>query len=561
MSELLLKLLDGYAKSQKTAVKLLAVHDRMSLSSFGDRISALTDTAAEIALGSVEGDKLVAERLFQQTVAVERTVAFNEHFATAISTPTDPRASRDVGTIGAKLGKLNADVGFQVVKGMPMYAELANRHSFMKPVVQELAKLMTDTLELVSMDRLEEAQFLDKPEGTLAGVRGCLASLRDVDKLYFAVLVKFFKVTYTLGQHQQARQLLAEAGLDAATGLAVIKAEAAGFYEIVDYYRYVAFNLVGARIEWERGTALDAGPPPLAEGYFRVLLNLPNLKIHLYDVQAKQLEALALAQGGPAPFGAMAQGASDGGRYRSRGQGVHPLEDEEEEPVRADKHVSSIDRQEILWLYIVHFLLTVPDLATVVDGANPYFGEEADFLVTNMKTTLSLEITLLSQPGLAHPSTVNIAQMAHRAPDEPKPLAYNRLRAELLAALFVDGTYKEKLKLIVEWVDKYFLGLARSGGLGAFITESEATDAQFRPRFAEQPGKLLCLDGIGAIHRRLVHHYHDFLNGFSANGPTKQEEKTDEEPIWVPSNQDHQRVRAEITKLQPYVAKVVYTNT
>lgn len=510
MTEVLAKFVDDLVKAQKDSAHVSALLDDVAVLVFADRVTLLSDTAVEIATLNASDDRLVLQLLFQTSTVLDILVKYNNYYLKLVGTTLS--TSRDLGAIGASLGKINADVSFHVQRWLLSFMQISDRYWKFKPVVLEVAHLLENILELVTMDRLEEARFLDNCDRLLQTVLDILYDTADVELKYFGVVAKFLATTYYMGQSQLVVRFVDNKRWLPRTGITAVTARVCDFKDLDMFYRYMAFNLVQYRM------ALNQADPvaPDADPYFKVLLAMPHLSLDLYQQEAPIPEANSDPEALRASATAHWMAHNDRRAYPGNGHQDLGYDDPERNPRAAPRglkqHPKSRERREIAWLYCVNYLLTVRSIQLVVDGPE-LFHRELDYFVADLSTYLTNHLSMSSQPSLTHLLVVNVRDLEYHHSSSSQSVG-NPLRARLIATITSSGSYKEQLVLVVQFF-RYF----SDGKLKDLLRRFEDEFGTFSVRFANQPGKQIYLNGLRQIYMRVAWLFARYHSTFLVNAP------------------------------------------
>lgn len=506
MSEVLAKFVDDLVKEQREAAHASQLRNDVEVPVFAERVNLLSDTVVEIATLNAADDKLVLKLLFQTSTVLGIVVKYNVHYLRLVGTASAP--SRELGAVGAALGKINADVSFHVQRWLLKFMEIGDRYWKLKLVVPEVSRLLEDILELVTMDRLEEARFLDNCDRLLQTVLDILYNTVDVELKYFSVVAKFLATTYYMGQSQLVVRFVVDKRWLPRTGITAISARVCDFKDLDMFYRYMAFNLVQYRM------VLNQADPeaPDAEPYFKVLLAMPNQSLDLYqqDPAAADVAADPEAQRNWLAY-------TERRAYPGNGHLDLGYDDPERNPRQVPRgmkpHPKSRERREVAWLYCVNYLLTVRSIQAVVDGPE-VFHRELNYFVADLSTHLTNHLSMSSQPSLTHLLVVNVRELEAYHQASIAQTVGNPLRARLIATITTSGSYKEQLVLVVQFF-RYF----SDGKLKDLLRRFEDEFGTYSTRFANQSGKQVYLNGLRQIYMRVAWLFARYHSVFMLNAP------------------------------------------
>ena len=180
---------------------------------------------------------------------------------------------------------------------------------------------------------------------------------------------------------------------------------------ITDYYRYYAFCLVTSVVE---GATIDERAANKADTFFKVLLNLPHL--HLSNYMADTSSELASSE---------------------------------------TKLVSSSEREEMAFFYLINYLLRMRKLADFVEPEK-YFIHERRFFVASFNRRCGAELDFSVSASLSR--TGSVVSMTRAA-----ETAIGLLPHVTLSSILSEGTYKEKVRLVAEFMNL----TSETGGAGS----------------------------------------------------------------------------------------------
>ncbi|KAI3403713.2 hypothetical protein KGF56_003531 [Candida oxycetoniae] len=172
------------------------------------------------------------------------------------------------------------------------------------------------------------------------------------------------------------------------------------FADLINFYKFTAFNCVSVSLNSE---PLDDSYSKRADIYFKILLSFPNLIINT---------------------------------------------SEEIADFSSDAIINLQLRQEISYLYVINYLLGLRRIEDFFDQSQT-FKSEITFLLRSMSVSLSRDIEeQASQPGSRYSSVVNIPSL-----NFPAQSSIFMKKSTNLGAVINEGTYKEKLKLVVNFCE------------------------------------------------------------------------------------------------------------
>ncbi|RCK54895.1 hypothetical protein Cantr_04101 [Candida viswanathii] len=265
-------------------------------------------------------------------------------------------------------------------------------------------ELILVVLSLLLVDEIEDPNFPNVAATVLELVQLYLLSYRTS----VSILVRFSEAVYKLGMSPLIVPLLDE--FNPETPMELVSAGGISLVDLMDYYRYTAFNLVSLSIDDDRKYN------KLAEVYLRILLRFPNLSVALYCAEEDEK-------------------ATDGNDKRDR------------------FIINLAERQELSLMYVLNYLLSLNSLRKLIETP-PLYRAELKFLVKSLSSCLSKDIDeLASRPGSTRSSMVSIPQytveVERKIALEKKFLSKSKFSS--LGCVILYGSYKEKLKLVVNF--------------------------------------------------------------------------------------------------------------
>ncbi|RLV95615.1 hypothetical protein JA1_000874 [Spathaspora sp. JA1] len=296
---------------------------------------------------------------------------------------------------------------------------------------QRLLYLLFDAMELLIVDEMEEDSgfscdsILNSMQFFLQRYSSwCIQEKRNpADCL--PILTQFSKVVYLFGESTLLIPLLDLNVFDPEIPMNIIlQNNPINFVDVINFYRFTAFNLVTLSLETNPGKINDKYTK-LADIYLKILLNFPNLNLNAYaDVRLEH--------------GDMRRFAPQGG-VRDK---------------REDFIVSVPERQELSLMYILNSLLSLTSLVKFIE-LPPLYKSELSFLVKSLSNSLSKDIDeLASQPTSTHSSVISFPQLNQL--EQEKSLEYmqkkiiNKSKFKSITSILIHGSYKEKLGNIVK---------------------------------------------------------------------------------------------------------------
>lgn len=319
------------------------------------------------------------------------------------------------GKVGATLGKLIHALNEKLIHFLSVINTIVPQGD--ENVLSYFTTLVYDTMSLMLVDKCDEMQYVDNSVQLFNQIQiDLLKYLEFISEPSFELIVQFIQTAYTIGDYSALIPFLDTFSPN--LGIEVVKLSTVKLIDLINYYKYMAFNLLALSLTFDDSKYNDQ-----AEIYFRVLLNFPNLATQTYLNNQ---------------FGKNEEYEYDLGRDKSE-----------------NLTVNLSQRQEVAWLFIINHLLRLTSLQQLSDP-NYYMQQEFNFINKSLPASLSKDIHLsASRHNSAHSSVANLLQLVNNFQSSPKPLEFgffNKLRSSSLGTIFNDGSYKEKSNLIVNFL-------------------------------------------------------------------------------------------------------------
>lgn len=310
----------------------------------------------------------------------------------------------EIDSIGPKAIMLNTKLMQATEEWSIIMCEFFNNaHSIVVAFRNKMQSLIGQCLKLLLVEEMEDDRFEHISNAILQLIQTYLIN----HKLDIEILIRFSEAIYKLGKSPLILPLLQE--FDPELPMDLIASSSINLVDVMNFYRYVSFNLVSLSVNDRKYTKL-------AEIYFRILLAFPNLNLNLF------------------------------------------IKDEDEKGLFIDKRdefiVNLLERQELSLMYILNYLLDVGSLRKLLESSQLY-QKEFLFLVDSVSLSLSKDIDkLASQTTSTRSSMVSIPQYnmeIERKLEIEKKLASSKYKYSSLGSVIFNGSYKEKLRLIVNF--------------------------------------------------------------------------------------------------------------
>lgn len=266
----------------------------------------------------------------------------------------------EIESIGPKAIVLNAKLMQATEELSILMCEFFNNAlSIVVAFENRVQSLIGQCLKLLLLEEMEDDRFDHISNAVLQQIQVYLIN----HKVGIEILIRFSETVYKLGKSPLILPLLQE--FDPELPMNLIASNAINLVDVMNFYRYVSFNLVSLSVN-------DKKYAKLAEIYFRILLAFPNLNLKLY------------------------------------------VKDEDEKGMFRDKRdefiINLLERQELSLMYVLNYLLAVGSLRKLLESSQLY-QKELSFLVNSVSLSLSKDIDkLASQTTSTRSSMVSIPQ-------------------------------------------------------------------------------------------------------------------------------------------------------
>lgn len=434
VSDLIEKLLQNVKLEQMRAN--IELKGRLKLSQFYNKVQVLDEYCQGIMaiLNNHSLEKYKYVWLVRLNNLVSKLLSYSKYFVTKftleLKNDINNTAREIFGQIGAIFGKLIYECNEKLVLLLSNDVMNTILKSNTHQVLSHFTNIINELMQLMLIDKSDEMQYLDNSLILFDKIQQCLFKYYTANvEQSFELFVQFIKCSYLIGESKVLIPFLNNIA-NPKLGLLAINSSSIELINLLDYYKFMAFNLVALSLQAFESpdtnqTISHRKYNDEAEIYFRILLSFPNLATHIY----------ANTQ-----FGKPDDAEHE---FLSRGKPENLI-------------VPLPLRQEISWLYIINHLLRITTLQQLSEP-NHYMQQEFDFVNKSLPASLSKDIHLsASRHGSTHASTVNISQLAQTSQTQNwKPIELmflNKLRLRSLSSIFLDGTYKEKSKLIVNFL-------------------------------------------------------------------------------------------------------------
>lgn len=418
---------------------------------------------------------------------------YKEYYIHIVANSSGSLAATQWMLVGAGLGKLCGDFG-EILRRFATSPDL-NLARFVKDgaFVSFFSSLVKRSLELLTADRLEgdASELVDNAPLTLAAVAGLVFDYYSyIDGnfggehrqrlLYksFPLLTAFIRAAYSSGESQLVVPYLRPFSngllpiIDPKFPILLVQSLGVMYPTLVSYYKYTAFNLVTLALQEDK---INSKYLHMADVYFKVLLNFPNLNLSVYrDLELEQF--LTESQ-----------------------QGYY----ENSQPALM---ISVQERQEISLLFILHYLLSTTTLESIV-SPDHYCKAELTFLIRSLSTTLSRDLDRSASKSYTSRSNSAVSfQQLTELENESRRKQVHSVKFKSLSTIILHGSYKEKLTLVVSFLElfiKKFRNIPKQISQYGFnpVSHSDFEHLVSNIDSVKYPGKILYAQSIMKITR------------------------------------------------------------
>lgn len=235
---------------------------------------------------------------------------------------------------------------------------------------------------------------------------------------FFPVLTQFIRVVYELGESNLFGPFMKYVNPDMA--IILIQKTSVNYVDLINFLRYTSFNLVVLSLENQITDSYNQQ----ANLYFKILLNLPNLNLGLYENVSKKDESYP---------------------------DFVPRQDNHEESI-----INLNERQEISMMFLLNHLLKLTDLRQLVEPSS-YFKKELNFLLQSLTSSLSKEIHKSASQS-KHSSTASFAdlrmiELQKRLQNLQSEKRQKNMKS--ISSIIIYGSYKEKHNLVIHFFENF----------------------------------------------------------------------------------------------------------
>ncbi|KAK6203187.1 uncharacterized protein RJT21DRAFT_119332 [Scheffersomyces amazonensis] len=338
--------------------------------------------------------------------------------------------------ITPKINQLIAD--FASLLGRFLKSSNFNWEKFIIPeVFNSFENLLYESLELLIMDKIDNLDNQNITEFILVDIQQVVLKIFKEPGLAesgFSIITQFLKVTYMTGESLLIVPLFSLPIIDPEYPMKVIQTIETNLKYVLYYYKYVALNFLAISI-----LNNSSFYNKIADIYFKVLLHFPNLQLNLYFF------------GDNKPIS---------GRVN-------------------ESLISLLERQEISLMFVINSLLKLSDIQSYCEMSKLY-NTEFEFLYASLSTVLAGDLDRsASRPGSAHSSAISVPKIYQLELQKDSEFRKNQKRNAILlrsfSYLILYGSYKEKINLIIEFLNDVSFGKAE-GFLNPFYKGEKLED-------------------------------------------------------------------------------------
>jgi hypothetical protein len=270
--------------------------------------------------------------------------------------------------------------------------------------------LLCNTYSLAEVDYIGEVQYFNNTETLVSQSTPVVSAMKTLElpSTYVRVLTCYLRCAYITGlSHFTVNVLKETSPLEV---IPLIEDSSIEYSVINDLFKYSAFNLVTNSV---RGNSIEDKYNRHADLFFRVLLNLPNLKLLVFH------------------------------KYNFNEESVEPAAWPEAATQRDPAFVADdplVRRQEISFMYILNYLLSLTDMLQLVDP-DGYYERELQFLSLSLTWRNTKDIRNASRSGSTHSEALLYMEPRDDVAEAPANMA--PASHPSLSSLILHGTYSQ----------------------------------------------------------------------------------------------------------------------
>ncbi|EDK37238.2 hypothetical protein PGUG_01336 [Meyerozyma guilliermondii ATCC 6260] len=387
------------AYSIRTSIsKQLHLDDKITKNEFTSKIELLQDITFNLSSLLQHNPHETSVWIDLLTVFSDHLVVYKQHYRSLVLSkkqewtiyPIENRISKVFGVFGRLVSTL---LGLQITR-----------------ISIDVEELLCNTYSLAEVEYIGEVQYFNNTETLVSQSTSVVLAMKSQESpsTYIRILTGYLRCAYIAGlSHYTTDILKATSPLEV---IPLIEESSIEYSVINDFFKYSAFNLVTNSV---RGNSIEDKYNLHADLFFRVLLNLPNLKLsvfHKYNFNEESAESAVWPE--PATPRDPAFVADD------------PL----------------VRRQEISFMYILNYLLSLTDMSQLVDP-DGYYERELQFLSSSLTWRNTKDIRNASRSGSTH-SEASL-YMEPRDDEAEAPANMTAASHPSLSSMILHGTYSQ----------------------------------------------------------------------------------------------------------------------
>lgn len=392
-------LLQQAAYSIRTSIsKQLPLDDKITKNEFASKIEILQDITFNLSSLLQHNPHETSVWIDLLTVFLDHLVVYKQYYRSLVLSkkqewtiyPIENRISKVFGVFGRLVLTL---LGLQITR-----------------ISIGIEELLCNTYSLAEVEYIGEVQYFNNTETLVSQSTPVVLAMKshELPSTYIRILTGYLRCAYIAGlSHYTADMLKATSPLEV---IPLIEESSIEYSVINDFFKYSAFNLVTNSV---RGNSIEDRYNLHADLFFRVLLNLPNLKLlvfHKYNFNEESAESAVWPE--PATPRDPAFVADD------------PL----------------VRRQEISFMYILNYLLSLTDMLQLVDP-DGYYERELQFLSLSLTWRNTKDIRNASRSGSTHSEA--LLYMEPRDDESEAPANMAAASHPSLSSMILHGTYSQ----------------------------------------------------------------------------------------------------------------------
>ncbi|CUM65132.1 uncharacterized protein PRCAT00002759001 [Priceomyces carsonii] len=379
-----------------------------------------------------------------------------------------------IGNIAARLGKLFTDMYYNINQFLAKESQNISKYLSSSILLETLLTFLIKSLDTIIIDKPEEMLYLEDSKSTVIlmseFIQGFYTALSSCDEswrnqglfLSFPMLSRFVNAIYKCALSYLLIPLLKpqkgfhDPIVNPKFAIEAVKSFSVDYNDVINYFKYVAFNLV--TLSLGDNVTISDFYNEAADTYFVVLLNLPNIKVEQH----------------PFTFAS----------YR-------------------DEEINtSTERKELSMLYLINYLLKLNDIGQIINPCDNFISE-LKLLTNSLSKDLTSEMTNLTRRGSSFSSERSRSESES---DLSEKRQNSTACLVSLSSILLDGTYKEKLIMLVHFFDLFKNEIKISKILKKLYDNNAMTTFQHMVSMIDPkkyPGKCLFANAINFISKLL----------------------------------------------------------